>query len=155
MPSVALVYEPLSVPVPILKGMPLTLELAQTLVSAAQAHARDRDLHIAVAVVDEGGLLQALIRMDAAPPLSSQIAEAKAAGAAVWHRDGEALVGVQQERGAFFEAVSRMTRLPIIPAAGSVVIRRDGSVLGAVGVSGATSAEDLQCAEAGLAALGG
>ena len=52
-----------------------------------------------VAVVDEGGLLKALGRMDGAPPLSAQIAEAKAVGAAVWHRDGDQLASVQDQRG--------------------------------------------------------
>jgi len=44
-----------------------------------------------------------------------------------------------------------MTRLPIIPADGSVLIRDGGAILGAVGVSGASSEEDRKCAEAGLA----
>jgi glc operon protein GlcG len=131
--------------------MPLKLEQAQRVIAEAHAHARDRGLRITVSVVDEGGLLQALGRMDGAPPLSGQIAEAKAAGAALWHRDGDALAGVQRDRGAFFDAVSRMTRLPIIPADGSVLIRDGGAVLGAVGVSGASSEEDRECAEAGLA----
>ena len=131
--------------------MPLTLEQTQTLISAAHEHAAGNGLTVTVAVVDEGGLLQALARMDGAPPLSAQIAEAKAAGAALWHRDGDALAAVQRDRGAFFGAVSRMTRLPIIPVDGSVLIRDDGAVLGAVGVSGASSEEDRECAEAGLA----
>jgi glc operon protein GlcG len=131
--------------------MPLRLDQAQRVIAEAHAHARDRDLRITVAVVDEGGLLQALGRMDAAPPLSAQIAEAKAVGAALWHRDGDALAGVQRDRGAFFEAVSRMTRLPIMPADGSVLIRDGGAILGAVGVSGATSEEDRECADLALA----
>jgi glc operon protein GlcG len=130
--------------------MPMTLEQTQTLIAAAHAHARDAGLRVTVAVVDEGGLLQALARMDGAPPLSAQIAEAKAVGAAVWHRDGDALAGVQEQRGAFFESVSRLTRLPLIGADGSVVIRDGDTVLGAVGVSGAKPEEDRECAEAGL-----
>ena len=74
--------------------MPLTLEQSQSLVTAAHAHARELGLTVTVAVVDEGGLLQALGRMDGAPPLSAQIAEAKAVGAAVWHRDGDQLAAV-------------------------------------------------------------
>ena len=62
--------------------------------------------HVTVAVVDEGGLLQALGRMDGAPPLSAQIAEAKAVGAALWHRDGDELAAVQADRAAFFAQVS-------------------------------------------------
>jgi glc operon protein GlcG len=133
--------------------MPLTLEQSQTLIAAAHAHARDAGLRVTVAVVDEGGLLQALARMDGAPPLSAQIAEAKAVGAAVWHRDGDALAGVQEQRGPFFESVSRLTRLPLIGADGSVVIRDGEAVLGAVGVSGAKPEEDRECAEAGLRAV--
>jgi glc operon protein GlcG len=132
--------------------MPLTLEQAQTVVDAAHEKAREDGLRLTVAVVDEGGLLQALGRMDGAPPLSAQIAEAKAVGAAVWHRDGDQLAAVQADRGAFFTAVSSMVRVPIVPADGSVVIRDGDAVLGAVGVSGAKPEEDRACAEAGVAA---
>jgi glc operon protein GlcG len=136
--------------------MPLTLEQTQTLIAAAHDHARASDLRVTVAVVDEGGMLQALARMDGAPPLSAQIAEAKAVGAAVWHRDGDQLAGVQEQRAGFFASVSALTRLPLMAADGSVVVRDGGAVLGAVGVSGAKPEEDRACAEAGLAAaLGG
>ena len=103
-----------------------------------------------VAVVDEGGLLKALGRMDGAPPLSAQIAEAKAVGAALWHRDGDELAAVQDSRAAFFDQVSSLVRVPLIPADGSVVVRDGDAVLGAVGVSGAKPEEDRACAEAGL-----
>lgn len=138
-------------------AMPLTLEQSQALVAAAHAHARASELKVTVAVVDEGGLLLALGRMDGAPPLSAQIAEAKAVGAAVWHRDGDQLAAVHESRAGFFAAVSTLTRVPIIPADGSVVLRdADGAVLGAAGVSGAKPEEDRECAEAGArAVLGG
>jgi len=136
--------------------MPLTLEQAFKLVTAAHAHAVSTGLKVTVAVVDEGGLLKALGRMDGAPPLSAQIAEAKAVGAALWHRDGDELASVQESGAAFFASVSQMVRLPIIPADGSFVIRDHDTVLGAVGVSGAQSDKDRACAEAGVAAaLGG
>lgn len=135
--------------------MPLTLEEAQTVVAGAQDHANQLGLRVTVAVVDEGGSLQALSRMDGAPPLSSQIAEAKAVGAAVWHRDGDGLLEVHRSRPGFFAQVDRMVRLPMIPGAGSVLIRRGDAVLGAVGVSGALPEQDRACAEAGLATLVG
>lgn len=135
--------------------MPLTFDQTQTLIAAAVEHALGAGLNVTVAVVDEGGLLKGLARMDGAPPLSAQIAEAKAVGAAVWHRDGDQLAAVQEQRGAFFGAVSRLTRVPIIPADGSAVIRHGGAVLGAVGVSGAQSDEDRECAEAGISAVFG
>jgi uncharacterized protein GlcG (DUF336 family) len=62
---------------------------------------------VTVAIVDEGGLLKALARMDGAPPLSAQIAEAKAVGAALWHRDGDELASVQESGAAFFASSAR------------------------------------------------
>jgi uncharacterized protein GlcG (DUF336 family) len=133
--------------------MPLTIEEAQTVVAAAHERAVQLGLRITVAVVDEGGFLQALGRMDGAPPLSAQIAEAKAVGAAVWQREGDSLAAIQRDRPAFFGQVDRMVRLPMIPGLGSLLVRRGGSVLGAVGVSGALPEQDRECAEAGLSAL--
>ena len=136
--------------------MSITQAATRTVIAAAQAHAAEFGLLITVAVVDSGGLLMGLDRMDGAPPLSAQIAEAKAQGAAVWHRDGHLLAEVAQERPAFVSAVSQMTRMPLIAGAGSLVIRdENGQVLGAVGVSGAKPDEDRACAEAGIAGLGG
>ena len=134
--------------------MPLSCEEALRLVGGAQDRARQIGIRVTVAVVDEGGLLQALGRMDGAPPLSAQIAESKAVGAAVWHRDGDSLAAVHRERPAFFAQVDRLVRTPIIPGLGSLLIRRGDAVLGAVGVSGATAEQDKECAEAGLKGAG-
>src|SRR5438309_6708325 len=123
------------------------------LIDAAQARAGQIGIRVTVAVVDEGGLLLALARMDGAPPVSAQIAEAKASGAALWHRDGASLAQVAQDRPALFEAVGRMVRVPIIPGLGSTLVRRNDAVLGAVGVSGGKPEQDLECAEAGLRAI--
>jgi glc operon protein GlcG len=133
--------------------MPLTLEEAQTVIAGAHEHANQLGLRVSVAIVDEGGFLLALGRMDGAPPLSSQIAEAKAVGAAVWHRDGDALLQIHQSRPGFFTQVDRLVRMPMIPGPGSVLVRRGGDILGAVGVSGALPDQDRECAEAGLASL--
>ena len=133
--------------------MPLTLDQAQALLAAARAHATEAGLRVSIAVVDEGGLLLALARMDGAPPLSPQIAEAKAVGAAVWHREGGSLAEVQRDRPAFFAQVDRLVRMPLIPGHGSLLIRREGAVLGAVGVSGAQPEQDRECAQAGLDAV--
>ena len=133
--------------------MPLSCEESLSVIAAAQAHARKIGVKLTVAVVDEGGLLLALARMDGAPPISAQIAEAKASGAAVWHRDGASLAQVAQDRPAFFQAVGKMTRVPIVPGLGSTLVRRKEAVLGAVGVSGGKPEQDLDCAEAGLRAI--
>jgi glc operon protein GlcG len=134
--------------------MPISRDQARRIIDAAQRHAQSLEIAVTVAVVDEGGLVKAVDRMDGAPPLSAQIAEAKAAGAAVWHRDGHLLAEVAQERATFVAAVSQMTRLPLIPAGGSIVIRDStGNVLGAVGASGGTPEQDRECCDAGIAAM--
>jgi glc operon protein GlcG len=129
-------------------------DTAHAIVAAAQGHALAKELAVTVAVVDAGGHLVLLDRMDGAFPLSTRIAEAKAQGAAVWQRDGHVIAEQQSERPAFVEAVSGLSRLPLIPGAGSLVVRDgSGNVLGAVGVSGATPDQDRACAEAGAGAV--
>ncbi|HEV2415354.1 MAG TPA: heme-binding protein [Candidatus Dormibacteraeota bacterium] len=130
--------------------MPLTLDEAQQLIARAHAKAESAGIHVTVAVVDEGGLLVALARMDGAPPLSPQVAEAKAVGAAMLYRDGSGLADLARDRPGFFSAVDRLVRVPIVPGLGSVLIRRDGKVFGAVGVSGGKPEQDVECAEAGI-----
>jgi len=130
--------------------MPLTLIDANRVIEKGHAKAAQLGIKVTVAVVDEGGLLIALGRMDGAAPLSPQLAEAKAVGAAVLLRDGGALAQMAQDRPAFFAAADRLVRVPLIPGLGSVPIKKDGKIVGAVGVSGARPEQDLECAEAGL-----
>ena len=133
--------------------MPLSLEDANKVVANAHAHAAQIGVSVTAAVVDEGGHLIAMGRMDGAPPLSPQIAEAKALGAAMLLRDGGSLQKMAEDRPGFFSAVDRLVRLPLIPGPGSVPITRDGITIGAVGVSGARPDQDLECAEAGLSSI--
>lgn len=133
--------------------MPLNLAQANALIAAAHDHAADNGWKIAVAVVDEGGLLVALSRMDGAFPISPQIAEAKAVGTALWHRDGERLEASRAAHVGFFDAVGKLVRLPLIPGPGSVLIRDGENVLGAAGASGASGDDDRACVEAGLRAV--
>ncbi len=133
--------------------MPLTASDSQRLIAAAHARAAEIGIKVTVAIVDEGGLLFALARMDGAPPISAQIAESKACGAAVMLRDGGSIAEMARDRPAFFNAVVPLVRMPIIPGQGSALIKSGGVTLGAVGVSGGKPEQDLDCAEAGLKAL--
>jgi uncharacterized protein GlcG (DUF336 family) len=132
--------------------MPLSLDEANDLIGRAHKKAAELGIRVTVAVVDEGGLLVALARMDGAPPLSPQIAEAKAVGAAMLYRDGAGLAELAKERPGFFSVADRLVRVPIVPGLGSVLVRRDDRVLGAVGVSGGKPEQDLECAQAGVSA---
>src|SRR2546423_3994722 len=133
--------------------MPLTLAEATKLISDARGKAGQLDIRITVAVVDEGGLLIALERMDGGSPLSPQIAEAKAVGAVMLHRDGAALAELAKDRPGFFSVADRLVRVPIVPGLGSLLVKRDDQVVGAVGVSGGKPEQDLECAEAGVSSV--
>ena len=133
--------------------MGVSLADANRLVDAAHAKATTLGVRVTAVVVDAGGHLVALGRMDGAMPLSVNIAEAKAGGAAMLGRDGGAIAQIAQDRPGCFAAIDRMNRTPLIPGIGSLPIKKDGVIVGAVGISGARPEQDLECAEAALAAL--
>lgn len=133
--------------------MPVTLRVAHELINGAHRRALDLGTRITVAIVDEGGHLQALGRMDGAPPLSAGIAEHKAASVALIRRDGAALRQMQEAWPAFFSQIDRAAGRPILAGAGSMLIQRADTVLGAIAVSGGLPQQDDECAEAGLAGL--
>ena len=136
--------------------MPISYDEAQRAAQAAHARAQEIGIRISCAVVDEGGFLQLLARMDGAPPLSAQVAECKAVGSAMLHREGEEIARLHQDRPGFFAAADRLGRVPFIPGAGSRLLKRGGGILGAIGISGGKPEQDVDCADAGLraAALG-
>jgi len=134
--------------------MPLSLEESLRAIAAAQAQAQKIGIRVSVAVVDEGGFLVALARMDGAPPLSPQIAEAKASGTALTLREGEQMGEMYRDRPGFFGVVSELTRVPPVPGPGSRLARKEGRVLGALGASGGKPEQDVECVDAGLRAVG-
>lgn len=134
--------------------MTLSLADAQKVIDAAKGHASGLGIRVSIAVVDAGGHLVALQRMDGASPLTPQVAEGKALGAAMFQRDGAWLLSVANDRPAFYGAVSGMPRRQMVPGLGSLPIKIDGAPAGAVGVSGGAPEQDLECAQAGVASLG-
>ena len=130
--------------------MPISLSDANKVIEKAHAKAAHLGIKVTAAIVDEGGLLIALGRMDGAGPLTPQLAEAKAVGSAMLQRDGAGLAQLAQDRPGFFSAAGKLVRVRLIPGLGSLPIKQDGKIVGAVGVSGARPEQDLECAEAGL-----
>ncbi len=128
-----------------------TLELAdvKTILAAAEAEALTNQWAVTIAIVDEGGHLLALQRLDGAPPISAHIAPAKAHTAALGRRESKVYEDViNGGRMSFLSAPAVQGMLE-----GGVPILKDGFCLGAVGVSGVKSSEDAQIAKAGIAAL--
>ena len=134
--------------------MPLTLHEAQAIITGAHERAAQLSAQVTVAVVDEGGHLQALGRMSDAAPLSARIAETKAASIALFRRDGADLRQLQEANPGFFAQLDRVVRVPILAGAGTALIRRGDTVVGALAVSGGMApGQDDECAAAGLAVL--
>lgn len=128
------------------------LELAdvKAIAAAAEAEALKNNWAVSIAIVDDGGHLLWLQRLDGAAPISSHIAPAKANTAAVGRRESRVYEEmINGGRVSFLSAPDLKGLLE-----GGVPIVKDGQVLGAVGVSGVKSTEDAQIARAGIAAIG-
>jgi uncharacterized protein GlcG (DUF336 family) len=130
----------------------VSTDLAQRMIAAAEQKARDLGVPMNIAVVDESGVLKAFSRMDGAPLLSVQIAQDKAFTA----------VGFGMPTHGWFDfikddpplaagAPSGIDRLVIF--GGGYPITIDGTVVGAIGVSGGHYTQDQEVAEAGLAVV--
>jgi glc operon protein GlcG len=122
----------------------MTLEAATRVAAAAEAEAKRNNWNVVIAVVDDGGYLVHLRRMDGAQLGSVAVAEEKAKSAALFRRPTK----------AFEDAVASgrhaVLRLPgAIPIEGGIPLVAGGQVVGAIGVSGVTAAQDGQIAQAG------
>jgi uncharacterized protein GlcG (DUF336 family) len=126
----------------------LTLEDVKRIAVAAEAEARANNWAVTIAVVDDGGHLLWLQRLDGAAPISASIAPAKARTAAVGRRESRVYEEmINNGRHSFISApLEGMLE-------GGVPIVVDGQCVGAVGVSGVKSSEDAQIAKAGIQAV--
>ncbi len=128
----------------------LALNDVKRIAAAAEAEAVAHQWAVTIAIVDDGGHLLWLQRLDGAPPVSSHIAPSKARTAALGRRESKVYEDViNQGRVSFLSAPTIDGLLE-----GGVPIVIEGHYIGAVGVSGVKSPEDAQIAKAGIAALG-
>jgi uncharacterized protein GlcG (DUF336 family) len=127
----------------------LTHDDARKIAAAAEAEAKKNNWAVTIAIVDDGGHLLWLQRLDGAAPISAYIGPEKARSAAMGRRETKIYEDmINNGRTAFLSApLAGMLE-------GGVPIVVDGQVIGAVGVSGVKSSEDAQIARAGIAALG-
>ncbi|MFO0443257.1 MAG: GlcG/HbpS family heme-binding protein [Betaproteobacteria bacterium] len=129
----------------------LGLDDVKSIAEAAEAEALKNQWAVTIAIVDAGGHLLWLQRLDGAAPVSAAIAPAKARTAALGRRETKVYEDmINGGRTSFLSA-------PLIDGLleGGVPVLVDGHCVGAVGVSGVKSSEDAQVARAGIAALGG
>jgi uncharacterized protein GlcG (DUF336 family) len=133
----------------VIKKHSISYELAQKMVNASVAKARELGVTENITVLDDGGNLKAFARMDGAPILSIEMAQNKAY---------TALFGVPTQD--FFDFIqgdpSLLAGIPTLPRVaawgGGFPIKVDGEVVGAIGLSGApTLQNDIDCARAALA----
>lgn len=128
----------------------LSLADVKKIAAAAEAEALANNWAVTIAIVDDGAHLLWLQRLDGAAPISSHIAPSKAKTAALGRRESKIYEDlINNGRVSFLSA-------PLIEGMleGGVPVIVDGHVIGAVGVSGVKSNEDVQIAKAGIAALG-
>jgi glc operon protein GlcG len=131
-------------------GAPIPLAQAKRALAAAQAEATKNKWNVAIAIVDSGGHLVAFERMDTTQTGSIEVALQKAKTAAAFRRATK----VFQDGVAKGGENLRTLRLPgAIPIEGGLLLVSEGKIVGAIGVSGVTSAQDGQIAAAGVAAV--
>ena len=122
----------------------------KAMAAAAEAEALRNQWAVSIAIVDAGGHLLHLQRLDGAAPLSAHIAPAKAHTAALGRRETKVYEDmINAGRTSFLSAPTLQGMLE-----GGVPVIKDGQCIGAVGVSGVKSSEDAQVAKAAIAALG-
>lgn len=129
----------------------LSLDDVKQIAAASEAEALKNRWAVTIAIVDDGGHLLWLQRLDGAAPVSSHIAPAKARTAALGRRESKTYEDmINQGRMSFLSAPTIEGLLE-----GGVPVMIDGHCVGAVGVSGVKSSEDVQIAKAGIAAVVG
>lgn len=127
----------------------LTLEAAKKIAAAAEGEARKNNWNVVIAVVDDGGHLIYLQRIDGTQTGSIDVAIGKARTAAAFKRPTKVFDDLAKTRPSITSISPNAVLLE-----GGIPVVAGGQVVGAVGVSGVTSQQDAQVAEAGIAALG-
>src|SRR5437660_5451818 len=127
-------------------GLPISLENARKSAAPSLAEAAKNNWTVAVAIVDPGGNLVFYEKMDNTQIGSAKVAIDKARSAALFKRPTRAL---QDALAAGGEGLRILRVQGAVPVEGGIPLVIDGKIVGAIGVSGATSAQDAQCAKAG------
>jgi len=137
-------------PPPPAYGPPITLTQAKKVMAGAEAEALKNKWNVVITILDSGGNLVLVQRLDGAQFGSVEVARDKAYSAVAFRRPTKAFQDAVEKGGANL----RLLRLTgASPLEGGVPIVMDGKLIGGIGVSGVTSEQDAQIARAGLESL--
>jgi glc operon protein GlcG len=131
-------------------GPSITLDLAKAAAAAAIVEARQNRWNMAVAIVDTAGSLVYFEKMDDTQAGSIVVAQAKARSAALFKRSTKAFQDTLASGG---DGLRVLGLEGAVPVEGGLPLIVGGNIAGAIGVSGGTSGEDGQCAQAGVTAV--
>jgi len=129
-------------------GVAVNLETAKKIATAAMAEAKKQKWNVAVAVVDNHGMLIYYEMQDDTQTAAADVSIQKARTAAIWRRPSK-----EFEQSVADGRLALLGLNNALPIEGGLPIIVDGKMIGAVGVSGVTAAQDAQVARAGLDAL--
>lgn len=136
--------------------MEISLRKARTIVRKTLEKGREMELKpLSVVVLDAGGHVKAFEREDGASPGRFAVAFGKAHGAVMLGLGGTAQKARADEQAYFMTAINGLFGGKVVPVPGGVLVRdKKGAVIGAVGVTGDVSENDLTAAMAGIEAAG-
>jgi uncharacterized protein GlcG (DUF336 family) len=137
-------------PAPLPYGPPITLEQAKRVMAAAELEAAKNSWQVAVTILDSGGNMVMFHKLDSTQLASIGLSEGKANTALRFRRPSKALDDVIAAGGA---GLRLLAVKDITPLEGGLPVILDGTIIGAIGVSGALSSQDAQVARAGVAAV--
>ena len=131
-------------------GAPISLEQAKKVLAGAEAEARKNSWNVVIAILDSGGHLVLLQRLDNTQFASIEVAQQKAYSAVAFRRPTKVF---QDGVAAGGEGLRILKLAGATPVEGGLPVILDGKIVGAIGVSGVTSQQDNQIAKAGADAL--
>jgi len=133
----------------------ITAAQARTIIETTMATGAEKGFKpLSVVILDAGGHVKAFERADGAAPGRYGIAHGKAYGAVMLGMPGSAQMARAEAQPYFMAAVNGVYGGQFVPVPGGVLVKADGVVIGAVGVTGDTSDNDVVAALAGLEAAG-
>lgn len=131
-------------------GTPISLEQAKKVMTGAEAEARKNNWNVVIAILDSGGNVVMLHRMDGAQFGSIEVAHDKAYSAVAYRRPTKVFQDAIAQGGANLRILGLKGASPV---EGGIPLILDGKLAGAIGVSGGTSQQDAQVGQAGIDAL--